>query len=250
MIRPGSPVFQEIGEVVPEQLDVRDIHHAVSHGISTPLTAAREFVSLVLDGLAGKVNAQQKEFLSLAVESCDQISAQFEELMDALRITAGNLDLKPTEIRLSLALNDALSRVEQMALERRVSLLSEIEPSAATVFADQGRLGGILSHLLRNAVAATPAGGEVVVHAAANGLDEWEISVADNGCGIPRAELGLIFERFYQVRRPAGTPACGLGLGLSLARELVRLHRGDIEVTSMVGQGTRFTVRLPMAAKH
>ena len=116
------------------------------------------------------------------------------------------------------------------------------------VHVDAGRIMQVLANLLSNAIKFTPAGGRVLITAAraptpASGV---QVTVEDTGCGIEVADLEHIFDRLYQV--PSGTERTrnGLGLGLSIARDLVRLHGGDITVRSTVGAGSAFTVLLPL----
>jgi CheY-like chemotaxis protein len=118
------------------------------------------------------------------------------------------------------------------------------------VLLDESRLTQVISNLLNNALKFTDAGGRVVVRVgwSIDRPDSVEVSVSDTGCGIPAEQLGRVFDRLYQVRSGDATTEQGIGLGLYICRELVRLHGGNISVDSELGAGTTFTFTLPKAA--
>jgi signal transduction histidine kinase len=130
------------------------------------------------------------------------------------------------------------------AREKGVVLEVALPAQLPPLVGDADRLVQVFTNVIDNALKHTPAGGRITLSAAAGA--PVEISVADTGSGIPREDLSRIFERFYQVdkSRPASERR-GLGLGLAITREIVEAHGGSLRVESQVGQGSRFTVRLP-----
>jgi signal transduction histidine kinase len=131
------------------------------------------------------------------------------------------------------------------ATEAQVALSLEMPDGLPVINGDADRLAQVFTNLVDNALKHTPAGGRVTVSAAANPAGV-EITVTDTGAGIPAADLGRIFERFYQVDKSRARPG-GVGLGLAISREIVQAHQGTINVESVVGLGSRFRVTLPRA---
>jgi signal transduction histidine kinase len=123
--------------------------------------------------------------------------------------------------------------------------MADLPPSLPEITGDADRLGQVVANLLDNALKHTPPGGRVTLSAAASPT-AIEISVSDTGPGIPAADLGRIFERFYQVDKSRARSA-GLGLGLAISREIVEAHGGRMRAESVTGLGSRFTVQLPLS---
>lgn len=117
------------------------------------------------------------------------------------------------------------------------------------LWGDRDRLMQVFANLLDNALTHTPVGGRVHVKVQPDGREGLEVTVQDTGPGIAEEELSRVFERFYQVEKSRARPdeAPGYGLGLAITRELVEAHKGQISVQSVAGEGTRFTVRLPLS---
>lgn len=136
-------------------------------------------------------------------------------------------------------------RLQPRAAEKSIALSVDIGAGLPVISGDADRLAQVLNNLLDNALRHTPAGGRVSVTAGPS-PDGALVEVTDTGAGIPADDLGRIFERFYQVDKSRSRPG-GLGLGLAISREIVLAHRGTIEAESVVGLGTRFTIRLPRA---
>jgi PAS domain S-box-containing protein len=227
--------------------ELQSFYHTVSHEVKTPLTSAREFVALVLESLAGPINPTQREYLSLALESCDQMRDCINDLLDATRLETGKMsvELKPA------SLGDLAKRVVAMlkpaAEHKDIRLTCAVRPGLQDISMDAARIAQVLTNLLNNALKFTAAGGLVAVTVGpATERSDWvELAVADTGCGIPADQQGRIFDRLYQVKDP-GACSAGLGLGLHICHELVALHRGSIRVESQVGNGSTFYVTLPI----
>jgi len=237
-------------ELKERAAELRRVYHAVSHELKTPLTAVREFIALVLDGVpAPLISAENKAFLEHALDGCDQMSAQVNDLVDATRLEMRKLELKLEAVRLERIVEFALASIRETAKAKRVELVTEIAPNLPTVTADPVRCTQILGNLLGNAAKFTNAGGVITVrvHPSVRRPDCIEIAVADTGCGIAPEHQRQIFERLYQIPR-AGEDlmSSGLGLGLSIARELAGLHGGQLTVESTVGVGSTFRFSIPI----
>jgi signal transduction histidine kinase len=229
--------------------EMQRLYHVVSHELKTPLTAVREFIALMLDGVAGPLQSDdQRTFLEHALDGCDQIARHVNDLSDSSRLENTKLRLNLAPLRPERIISFALASIRHIALAKGLSLTTKITPNLPPVLADEVRLSQILGNLLGNAAKFTPPHGEIALLAQfkPGSNSEIEITVRDSGCGIAPEHLDKIFNRLYQVPH-AGDDlmGSGLGLGLSIARELVQLHGGELRVESTLGLGSTFTFDLP-----
>lgn len=204
-----------------------------AHELRTPLAAMRGELEGMMDGLI-PVAREQLQSLHDETGKLTGIIAGIEELIQA---EASVLSLKKEEIRLKPFLGAIVERYAAMFRSGGVEILLLCEEEA-TIVADPDRLSQVLINLLGNSLKATAAGGRVTVRARVQGRDTL-VSVEDTGCGIASDEIPFIFERFYRGAHG------GMGLGLSIVKELVEAHDGRIEVWSELGKGSIFTVILP-----
>jgi len=238
---------------VNEQLNAKNeeiqrFYQIVSHEVKTPLAAAREFIAITLDGIAGPIADYQKEMLTHALDSCDQIAAQFNDLIEMTRLEAKKISLSKEKSSLDDVVARCLASVS-MAIEAKQLYIKKRTTTAIPPFSfDRNRMVQVLSNLLGNAIKYTGPGGTITLaisHDADAGV--VEIAVSDTGCGIAPDDLAQVFDRLYQVDGTGDSyMGAGLGLGLSIAKEIVALHDGTISATSVVEEGSTFTVRLPI----
>ena len=227
--------------------ELQSFYHILSHELKTPLTAAREFVSIVLDGLAGALSETQREYLGVVKDSCDQITLGLNDLLDATRVDTGKLSIALRPTPMDRVVSQALAAMVLTARGKGIRLQQVMAPHLPDALIDERRIAQVLVNLLSNALKFTPAGGEITVRVGADPKRPTEIrvSVSDTGRGIPPAELGQIFDQLYQIRRDDTTVHCGLGLGLYISQEVVKLHGGEIWVESTVGKGSTFSFTVP-----
>jgi signal transduction histidine kinase len=230
--------------------EILNFYHTLSHEVKTPLAAAREFVSLVKDGAAGEIQDEQRELLEYAMDSCDQIKYQFTELLELARIDSGKMKLDLRTVTLDKIVKRCVASVAESLRKKRIEIVvSDIDP-ALTVYCDTDRIVQVISNLLTNAVRFTDTGGKISLSLLDLQSDrKVRVIVTDTGCGIAEDELDLVFERLYQVDR-TGTESTqtGLGLGLSICRELLNLHDCQLRVSSNLGIGSEFYFELPQTA--
>jgi CheY-like chemotaxis protein/two-component sensor histidine kinase len=175
-------------------------------------------------------------------------AALVEDLLDVSRIVSGRLRLDVQAADLAEVVAATVETVRPSAEAKHIELRTVIDPGATAVSGDPQRLQQVVWNLLSNAVKFTPRGGRVRVTLARDGSDA-ELSVIDNGAGIPAHLLPRVFERFWQADASATREQGGLGLGLAIARHIVELHGGTVDVESPgPGHGSVFRVRLPLAA--
>ena len=220
----------------------------VSHELRTPLTCIHQFVTILLDGLAGEVSAEQHEHLSTILRSANQLTAMVRDLLEATRAEAGKILLDTRCLVIADVISTAGAMMQAAAREKRVRLHVSTENSMPFVLGDAERILEVLINLIDNAIKFTPAEGAVTVRAARmqSDPDFVGITVVDTGQGIPPESRNLIFERLYQDTHATDSSRKGLGLGLFIAKELVALHGGKIWVTSEPGSGATFTFTLPL----
>jgi signal transduction histidine kinase len=220
----------------------------VSHELRTPLTCIYQFVSLMLDGLAGPITPQQQEHLTTALKSANQLRCMISDLLEATRAESGKIRIEPQCIVIGEVVHQALAMLRATAQEKKVGLEIGIDSRIPLVYADSDRILQVLINLIDNAIKFTSAEGSVMVKAQLVEADAEfvYISVADSGCGIAADAKNLIFERLYQDPNSIDDRRKGLGLGLYIAKEIVQLHSGRIWVESEPGQGSVFTFTLPL----
>lgn len=229
--------------------ELQNLYHIVSHELKTPLTSAREFVSLVLEGLAGPVNDTQLEYLQIAQESCDQMRTCINDMLDVTRLETGKLRIELQQSSPVQLVERTVLMFQPVAQQKRIDLQAQIGTAIPEILMDETRLAQVLRNLISNALKFTPEGGRITValNAVATPVFAVQLTVSDTGRGIPREHLGRIFDRLYQVREDDTHSRMGLGLGLFICHELVQMHQGRIAVQSEVGKGSAFQVTLPAA---
>lgn len=228
-------------QVEHSQKMLRDFLANVSHELRSPLTSIRGFAQAMLDGTAKGSEAQSKAARVIESESKRMIRL-VDELLELSRIESGQIKMSWESIDTIELLQHCQDIFRMRAEEKGIELRNEVEPIPSLV-GDIDRLEQVFSNLLDNALKHTPPGGEVTITAQKVSPDFIEIAVTDTGPGIPAEELAHVFERFYQSQGSAREESTGLGL--TIARGIVRAHGGDVEAKNAPGGGAEFVVRLP-----
>jgi signal transduction histidine kinase len=220
----------------------------VSHELRTPLTCIHQFVTILLDGLAGEVNTEQRYHLGTVLNSVNQLRAMIRDLLEATRAESGKIRIEPRCITIGDLIQQAVSMMAAMAKEKRVGLEVGLDTRIPFVYADPDRVLQVLINLIDNGIKFTPPDGSILVKACMVEADPSMVylSVADTGRGIGPEAKALIFERLYQDPNSVDNSRSGLGLGLFIAKELVELHGGRIWVASEIGNGSTFSFTLPL----
>lgn len=230
--------------------EIQRFYQTVCHELRTPLSATREFIALLADGVVGEVSAEQQDLLRLASQGCDQIAALLDDLLDVARLQTGKLQLRRAAVPVGPLLDDLLRVHGGESARRGVTLRRQLPREGIAVNADPLRLRQVLSNLVSNALRFTPAGGVVTLAASLDGpRDDWvRLSVIDTGYGIREEDQPRVFERLFQSSDPAAgeATASGLGLGLSICRDIVEQHGSCLHLHSRVGEGSTFSFPLPM----
>lgn len=244
----GPPEVKELavsfnhmtGEVEQSQMRLRHFVADVSHELKSPLTSIQGFAQSLLDGTASDDETRAKA-ASIIDSEARRLRRQVDELLELSRMQSGQAKLVKERVDLGDVLARSIEIYAVQAADNKVKL-NLSGASGLYVMGDADRLEQVFNNLLDNAIKNSPAG-SVVNITSSQSEDTVRITVSDSGPGIPANHLPHVFERFYQV---PGVRT-GVGLGLTIAREIVLAHGGTIEVSSQPGEGARFTVNLPMA---
>jgi two-component system phosphate regulon sensor histidine kinase PhoR len=187
-----------------------------------------------------------RKFLKIISDHAVRLSQLTNELLKLSQIETGKLELQLRPLAVSDLVEACMETARIEAEPRRLSLVSQCPPDLPRILGDRQRLREVLQNLLDNAIHYTPSGGRISV-SAESVEGEVRITVSDSGVGIHQEELGRIFERFYRTEVARSLEAGGTGLGLAIAKHLMEVQHGRIEVQSAVGQGSSFSVYLPLA---
>jgi signal transduction histidine kinase len=220
----------------------------ISHELRTPLTCIHQYVTLLLDGLAGPLAPNQTDHLKTALKSVNQLHAMIRDLLEATRADSGKLRVEPRCIDVGELIQQAVAMMGPAAAERRLALEAMPDQTIPLVYADPGRVIEVLINLIDNAIKFTPPEGAVLVKAEIVETDPTlvRLSVSDSGRGIPAELLPQVFDRLYQDPGAVDNNRTGLGLGLYIAKEIVTLHGGSMWVASQPGSGSTFSFTLPL----
>jgi len=255
----ATPVYETQGVIVGATVILQDVTRlrrleelkndvvaTVAHEFRTPLTSLRMAVHLCTEQVVGPLTEKQAELLGTAREDCDRLQTMVDDLLDLSRIESGRAELFPLPTPVSELIEHALDEHKAEAAGKGVRLNADLHSADVTVLADHERIGHVFSNLIGNAIRYTSSDGTITL-----GADMKDrvvrFTVSDPGKGIPKEYQARLFEKFFRV--PDNTDHKGTGLGLYIAREIVRGHGGDIGVESEAGKGSTFWFTLPTKAK-
>jgi GAF domain-containing protein len=213
----------------------------VSHELRTPLTFVKGYVELLLACDAGPLTDLQKEYLGVVIEKTDTVTRLVSDIMF---LQQADQAPKKTSISLSKLARRALQGCAATAEQAGLTLVENIPDDLPPVKGDTGRLLQVFDNLLGNAIKFSPHGGYITVTVEDIGELE-QVSVSDEGVGIPKDQQERIFERFYQVDGSARRRFSGIGLGLTIAKRIVEAHGGNMWVMSEPGEGSTFYFTIP-----
>ncbi|HEX8358717.1 MAG TPA: ATP-binding protein [Longimicrobium sp.] len=218
----------------------------MSHDLRTPLNAIGGYAQLVEMGVQGPVNEAQRDAMVRIIRAQEHLLTLINDILSFARLEAGQVQIHLAEVALHDTLAELRLLVQPLFAERGVAFEVRPPPAGLRVLADGERLIQVLLNLLTNAAKFTDPGGHVSVECEA-GAEAVSIRVADTGRGIPPERLAAIFDPFVQAGNSDAEKRQGVGLGLAISRELLRLMNGTLSVESAVGQGTTFTLQLARA---
>jgi NtrC-family two-component system sensor histidine kinase KinB len=250
----ATPLYGERGEVTGATIMLQDVTRlrrfdelrndivaTVAHEFRTPLTSLQMAIHLCLDQKVGSLTEKQADLLSAAREDCGRLRGLVDDLLDLSRLHTGKVEMQKRFIPVKDVIEGVLNQHKVAAEERSVKLTAEPVPPDLEALLDPTRISLVLSNLVGNALRHTAEGGQVMVRIRPS-EKAVRFEVVDTGEGIPPEYQDRIFDKFFQV---PGAKVGGSGLGLTIAKEIVKAHEGQIGVQSEVGKGSTFWFALP-----
>jgi NtrC-family two-component system sensor histidine kinase KinB len=222
----------------------------VSHELKTPLTSVRMALYLLHEKAVGSLNPKQEDLVLTARDDADRLLKTLNDLLDLAKLEQGAEQLQLHPLAPADLVESAVREMREIAAAAEITLKTAIAPNLPPVRIDRQRMDYVITNLITNAVKYSPKGSEILVRAEMGKMRTAQpgvrFSVTDRGAGISSEHQEHLFERFYRV---PGTTKSGAGLGLSIAREVVTIHQGEIGVISQPGKGSEFFFVLPFTAQ-
>ena len=236
----------------------------VSHELRTPLTSIIGYSEMLVEGLAGDLTSEQRDFVQTIRDKGEQLLQLIKGLLDLSKLESGTMSLRKTQLEIQGVLRDVAQTMTPTARKKDVELVVDVEKGLPLIWADAERLRQVFLNLTENAIKFTPPRGKVTLSARITAVEAArpedaggvvilsarrtaiEFRVSDTGIGIPELERGRVFDAFYQVDSSSTREAGGTGLGLSIVRRLVDGHDGTVRITDNTPKGTVFVVTIPV----
>ncbi|MDD1744349.1 MAG: ATP-binding protein, partial [Candidatus Methanoperedens sp.] len=212
-------ILTELEQTRQEQLRLKDefLSH-VSHELRSPLTAIHQFITILLDGLAGDLNPEQREYMEIALKNVYQLQTMIGDLVEITRAETGKLTIEPQCFSIAGVVDETCGNLKKSAAAKSIVLSADLQKDIPFVYADPVRIKQVFCNLIDNGIKFTPGNGVMTVRARISEQDPNFLccSVADTGCGISIEDQEKIFDRLYQAKQSISQSRKGLGLGLHI----------------------------------
>jgi PAS domain S-box-containing protein len=220
----------------------------VSHELRTPLTSMKEGISIVLDGAAGPLNKDQKNFLDIAKRNVERLTRLINDVLDFQKLDSGKMSFNMTENDINETAIEVHNIMSAFAKNRKLKLALELEENLPKIKFDRDRIIQVLTNLVNNAIKFTEKGKITI------GTSKKEnviiVSVSDTGHGIKQEDLQRLFNKFVQLEKNGDRKTGGTGLGLAISKEIIEQHNAKIWAESEEGRGTAFYFVLPIVERR
>jgi signal transduction histidine kinase/CheY-like chemotaxis protein len=226
-----------------------DLLANVSHELRTPLTAIKGYTDYILERKLGDITDKQEKGLVVVQRNLERLSRTIGALLDFSRMDIGRITLNLQRFSVASLIEQIQGTVRSELDKKRLRFVSAVDENLPPLIADREKLSAVIENLVINAIKFTPEGGSITVSAGRVPGTERptaEIRVSDSGIGIPKDQIGKIFNRFHQVDGTTTRRFGGVGLGLAIVKSILDAHGAAIHVESEEGRGTVFNFRLPL----
>ncbi len=223
----------------------------VSHELKQPMTSMKGYTDLLMKGIGGELNEQQKGFVHVIRSNVGRMDRLVQDLLDVSRIESGRLRLEMGQVVPAEIISEAVQAFKQEIENKAQELVVDIPPDLPTARGDRGRLIQVLTNLVSNANKYTPEGGKVTVGAELHVKDDVDYvrwSVKDTGIGMTEEDLEKLFTKYFRASNSAVRSVQGTGLGLVITRSIVEMHNGFVDVQSTYQKGSEFSFAVPIQA--
>jgi len=218
----------------------KDFVSHVSHDLKAPLASIRQVMHLLLQGIPGSLNEQQKHLIQLSYSSAERLAAMVGNLLDVSRMEAGAMEYRMADCDIAPLIKEVAAEFDVQAAEKNVRLRIECESPSALVQCDRERIVQVIGNLYDNALKFSPSHNEIVTRIQRDDAGLVRVSVSDSGPGIADDHKEKIFEKFHQVKYGKKVAGQGVGLGLAICKTIVEAHRGKIWVEDNPTGGSMF----------
>lgn len=231
----------------------------VAHELKTPMTSMKGFADLLVSGMAGEMNDNQKNFLNTIRSNIDRMNTLVSDLNDVTKLQTNNLSVELTSVDFRSIVSETLRPLTRQIEEKEQLLTLRLPERLPNILADQNRLIQVLTNMVSNAWKYSPENTEIIIAAEvqtrnldSKGRDQGpalHISVKDSGIGMSEEDLAKLFTPYFRSDNPLTREQPGTGLGLTITRGIIQQHKGDIWVESELGKGTTFHFTVPVAVE-
>ena len=242
----GSVIVQGFDKLLQANKMKMEFIRIASHQLRTPLSSLRWASDLLMTGGLGKPTAEQEEYLEIIKESNHRMMKLINDLLDVTKIEMGNLPMELRPIEIKKIAEEAIVDVAPLAKAKNNVLNLKIEDALPLILSDQEKCRMVFTNLIENSIKYSKGRGTVDISARQKG-DYIEVSVADDGVGIPRAQQKNIFQKFFRSDNAMKHETVGTGLGLFIVKAIIDTNKGQIWFTSEENKGTTFYFKIPIA---
>lgn len=248
LITNGDPVgaievFRDITLEVEVDRMKSEFISLASHQLRTPLSAIKTYAHMLVGGYGGELSQKQAGFLDIIINSADRMNELIDTLLDITRLEAGQVTPELKETELAAVVSELMTEFFPVSERHNITFIERIAP--ITIMTDPLLLHEVFANLVSNAIKYTPDNGTITITLEKRKKD-CLFKVADNGFGIPTDSQNLIFTKFFRAANISSSKASGTGLGLYMAKEIVKILGGKIWFTSQENKGSTFYVSLPL----
>jgi len=243
----GKPAYFVLIRDITERKKIDKLKNAfiaaISHELRTPLSIMKEAISLLIDGIPGELAGKQKHILDAAWRNTERLTSIIDSLFYISKIESGMMQLEKRLVNFTDLIKSTVDDFKHQAKEKGIALRYELPARAVNLYCDPHEINRVLVNLLSNAIKFTPKGKITVTCEERD--HEVVVSVQDTGIGISEQDLPRVFDKFTQFNRKYGPGTKGVGLGLTISKGIIELHKGKIWVKSKPGKGSNFYFSLP-----